>query len=82
MDNISNKLLHIVSDLCITRDAITSLQSLVSLTFDNNNLEVTVCISFSYIIEDTLKQVREKHKPDIIAAVEERKKGDAISLGY
>ncbi|CAI9268107.1 unnamed protein product [Lactuca saligna] len=68
-------------DLCTTRDAgdaITSMQSLVSSTFDSSNLVVTACISFSYVTEDTLQQLREKHRPDVIAAVEERKRGDAI----
>ena len=77
----NNKFLHTGPDLCTTRDAgdaITSMQSLVSSTFDSSNLVVTACISFSYVTEDTLQQLREKHRPDVIAAVEERKRGDAI----
>ncbi|KAL4560558.1 hypothetical protein LXL04_032711 [Taraxacum kok-saghyz] len=68
-------------DLCTTRDAgdaITSMQSLVGSTFDSSNLVVTACISFSYVTDNTLQQLREKHRPDVIAAVEERNKGAAI----
>ncbi|XP_076889391.1 uncharacterized protein LOC143540133 [Bidens hawaiensis] len=59
-------------------DAITLLQSLVGSTFDSSNLVVTACISFSYVTEDTLQQLRQKHRPDVIAAVQERTKGDNL----
>ncbi|KAI3512087.1 hypothetical protein L1887_19271 [Cichorium endivia] len=68
-------------ELCTTRDAgdaITSMQSLVGSTFDSSNLVVTACISFSYVTEDILQQLREKHRPDVKAAIEERNKGDLI----
>ncbi|KAI3826213.1 hypothetical protein L1987_00258 [Smallanthus sonchifolius] len=59
-------------------DAITLLQSLVGSTFDSSNLVVTACISFSYVTEDTLQQLRQKHRPDVIAAVQERTKGEHL----
>ncbi|KAJ0959643.1 hypothetical protein HanPSC8_Chr00c004g0798831 [Helianthus annuus] len=55
-------------------DAITLLQSLVGSTFDSSNLIVTACISFSYVTEDTLQTLRQKHRPDVIAAVQEKNK--------
>ncbi|KAJ0958405.1 putative Rab-GTPase-TBC domain-containing protein [Helianthus annuus] len=59
-------------------DAITLLQSLVGSTFDSSNLIVTACISFSYVTEDTLQTLRQKHRPDVIAAVQERTKGENL----
>ncbi|KAK1411836.1 hypothetical protein QVD17_32624 [Tagetes erecta] len=59
-------------------DAITLLQSLVGSTFDSSNLVVTACISFSDVTEDTLHTLRQKHRPDVIAAVQERTKGENL----
>ncbi|GJX14509.1 TBC1 domain family member 8B-like protein isoform X2 [Tanacetum coccineum] len=56
-------------------DAITLLQSLVGSTFDSSNLVVTACISFSNVTEDILQNLRNKHRPDVVAAVQERIKG-------
>ncbi|KVH99977.1 Rab-GTPase-TBC domain-containing protein [Cynara cardunculus var. scolymus] len=59
-------------------DAITLLQSLVGSTFDSSTLVVTACISFSYVTEDMLQQLRQKHRPDVVAANEERNKGELV----
>ncbi|KAJ0690986.1 putative Rab-GTPase-TBC domain-containing protein [Helianthus annuus] len=59
-------------------DAIILLQSLLGSTFDSSNLVVTACISFMDVTEDTLQQLRAKHRPDVIAAVEERLKGEHL----
>ncbi|XP_071742694.1 uncharacterized protein, partial [Rutidosis leptorrhynchoides] len=57
-------------------DAITLLQSLVGSTFDSSNLVVTACISFSNVTEDILENLRQKHRPDVVTAVQERIKGE------
>ncbi|KAL8214451.1 hypothetical protein R6Q57_003900 [Mikania cordata] len=59
-------------------DTIILLQSLLGSTFDSSNLVVTACISFSDVTEDTLQNLRQKHRPDVIAAVEERIKGEHL----
>ncbi|KAK1426093.1 hypothetical protein QVD17_14761 [Tagetes erecta] len=59
-------------------DAIILIQSLLGSTFDSSNLVVTACISFADVTEDTLQQLRQKHRPDVIAAVEERTKGEHL----
>ncbi|KAI7729766.1 hypothetical protein M8C21_003072, partial [Ambrosia artemisiifolia] len=59
-------------------DAIILLQSLLGSTFDSSNLVVTACISFMDVTEDTLRELRDKHRPDVITAVEERIKGEHL----
>nr|XP_043611945.1 rab GTPase-activating protein 1-like [Erigeron canadensis] len=59
-------------------DAITLLQSLVGSTFDSSNLVVNASVSFSYVTEDILQNLREKYRPDVIAAVKERTKGEHV----
>ena len=59
-------------------DAITLLQSLVGSTFDSSTLVVTACISFSYVTQDMLQELRQKHRPDVVAAHEERNKGELV----
>ncbi|KAI3677113.1 hypothetical protein L1987_86737 [Smallanthus sonchifolius] len=59
-------------------DAIILIQSLLGSTFDSSNLVVTACISFSDVTEDTLQILRQNHRPDVIAAVEERTKGEHL----
>ncbi|XP_076918503.1 uncharacterized protein LOC143578943 [Bidens hawaiensis] len=59
-------------------DAIILLQSLLGTTFDSSNLVVTACISFSDVTENTLQRLRDKHRPDVIAAVEERLRGEHL----
>lgn len=36
---------------------------------------MTACISFSNVTEDILQNLRNKHRPDVVAAVQERIKG-------
>ncbi|KAK9068488.1 hypothetical protein SSX86_012602 [Deinandra increscens subsp. villosa] len=59
-------------------DTIILIQSLLGSTFDSSNLVVTACISFSDVTEDRLRELRQKHRPDVIAAVEERMKGEHL----
>ncbi|RXH80638.1 hypothetical protein DVH24_004552 [Malus domestica] len=59
-------------------DAITLLQSLVGSTFDSSQLVLTACMGFLAITESRLQELREKHRPSVLAIVEERsKKGQA-----
>ncbi|KAI3447633.1 hypothetical protein Pfo_004298 [Paulownia fortunei] len=59
-------------------DAITLLQTLAGSTFDSSQLVVTACIGFLTITEDRLQELREKHRPAILAAVEERARGGRV----
>ncbi|KAL0344598.1 UNVERIFIED_CONTAM: TBC1 domain family member 8 [Sesamum radiatum] len=56
-------------------DAITLLQTLTGSTFDSSQLVLTACMGFLTITEDRLQELREQHRPTIIATVEERAKG-------
>ncbi|XP_018499921.2 TBC1 domain family member 2A isoform X1 [Pyrus x bretschneideri] len=59
-------------------DAITLLQSLVGSTFDSSQLVLTACMGFLAITESRLQELREKHRPSVLAIVGERsKKGQA-----
>ncbi|KAM7526263.1 hypothetical protein LguiA_016165 [Lonicera macranthoides] len=53
-------------------DAITLLQNLVGSTFDSSQLVLTACMGFLTVTEDRLQQLREKHRPDVVAAAQER----------
>lgn len=39
---------------------------------------MTACVSFTNVTDDTLQKLRKKHRPDVIAAVEERTKGEHL----
>ncbi|KAI8015333.1 putative GTPase-activating protein AN11010 [Camellia lanceoleosa] len=56
-------------------DAITLLQSLAGSTFDSSQLVLTACMGFLSVTEDRLQDLREKHRPAVIEAVEELSKG-------
>ncbi|KAE9589300.1 putative Rab-GTPase-TBC domain-containing protein [Lupinus albus] len=56
-------------------DAVTLLQSLAGSTFDSSQLVLTACMGFQNINEVRLQDLRNKHRPAVIAAVEERSKG-------
>ncbi|XP_044461461.1 ecotropic viral integration site 5 protein homolog [Mangifera indica] len=56
-------------------DAITLLQSLAGSTFDSSQLVLTACMGFQNVNESRLQELRSKHRPAVIAAVEERLKG-------
>ncbi|XP_022861713.1 ecotropic viral integration site 5 protein homolog isoform X2 [Olea europaea var. sylvestris] len=60
-------------------DAITLLQSLTASTFDSSQLVLTACMGFLTITEDRLQGLREKHRPSVVAAIEERAKGGRVS---
>ncbi|GMI80641.1 hypothetical protein like AT3G55020 [Hibiscus trionum] len=56
-------------------DAVTLLQSLAGSTFDSSQLVLTACMGYQNVNEKRLHESREKHRPAVIAAVEERSKG-------
>ncbi|KAL8508887.1 hypothetical protein ACS0TY_016189 [Phlomoides rotata] len=60
-------------------DAITLLQTLTGSTFDSSQLVLTACMGFLTITEDRLQELREKHRPAIVAAIEGRAKGGPVS---
>lgn len=56
-------------------DAVTLLQSLAGSTFDSSQLVLTACMGYQNINEVRLQELRNKHRPAVIAAIEERSKG-------
>ncbi|CAA0829766.1 Ypt/Rab-GAP domain of gyp1p superfamily protein [Striga hermonthica] len=60
-------------------DAITLFQTLTGSTFDSSQLVLTACIGFLTINEDRLQELREKHRPAVLTAAEERDKGGRAS---
>ncbi|KAI9118836.1 hypothetical protein K1719_010281 [Acacia pycnantha] len=56
-------------------DAITLLQSLAGSTFDSSQLVLTACMGYQNVNEVRLQELRNKHRPAVMAAVEERSKG-------
>nr|DAD26016.1 TPA_asm: hypothetical protein HUJ06_027484 [Nelumbo nucifera] len=56
-------------------DAVTLLQSLAGSTFDSSQLVLTACMGYQIVNEAKLQELREKHRPEVIAAIEERSKG-------
>lgn len=56
-------------------DAVTLLQSLVGSTFDSSQLVLTACMGYQNVNEARLEELRNKHRPAVKAAVEERFKG-------
>ncbi|KAK9741459.1 hypothetical protein RND81_03G107700 [Saponaria officinalis] len=56
-------------------DAVTLLQSLAGSTFDSSQLVLTACMGFQNVNEARLQELRDKHRPSVLAAIEERSKG-------
>ncbi|ONK62391.1 uncharacterized protein A4U43_C07F3390 [Asparagus officinalis] len=56
-------------------DAITLLQSLAGSTFDSSQLVLTACMGYQGVNEIRLQELRNKHRPDVLAAMEERAQG-------
>ncbi|KAI3758014.1 hypothetical protein L6452_05560 [Arctium lappa] len=56
-------------------DAITLLQSLAGSTFDSSQLVLTACMGYQNVNESRLQVLRNKHRPAVEAALEERSKG-------
>ncbi|PWA46520.1 Rab-GTPase-TBC domain-containing protein [Artemisia annua] len=56
-------------------DAITLLQSLAGSTFDSSQLVLTACMGYHNVTESRLQVLRDKHRPTVEAALEERSKG-------
>lgn len=59
-------------------DAVTLLQSLAGSTFDSSQLVLTACMGYQDVNERKLQVLREKHRPAVLEAVEERSKGLCI----
>ncbi|XP_060186095.1 uncharacterized protein LOC132615509 isoform X3 [Lycium barbarum] len=56
-------------------DAVTLLQSLAGSTFDSSQLVLTACMGYQNVNEARLEVLRNKHRPAVKAALEERSKG-------
>lgn len=56
-------------------DAVTLLQSLTGSTFDSSQLVLTASMGYQNVNETRLRELRSKHRPSVIAALEERSKG-------
>ncbi|XP_020276979.1 TBC1 domain family member 8B-like isoform X2 [Asparagus officinalis] len=56
-------------------DAVTLLQSLAGSTFDSSQLVLTACMGYQAVNELILQDLRNKHRPAVLAALEERSKG-------
>ncbi|XP_061996467.1 uncharacterized protein LOC133714380 isoform X2 [Rosa rugosa] len=56
-------------------DAVTLLQSLAGSTFDSSQLVLTACMGYQNVNETRLQELRNKHRPAVINAIEERSKG-------
>lgn len=56
-------------------DAVTLLQSLAGSTFDSSQLVLTACMGYQNVNEPRLQELRNKHRPAVKAAIEERSKG-------
>ncbi|KAH6801666.1 Ypt/Rab-GAP domain of gyp1p superfamily protein [Perilla frutescens var. frutescens] len=56
-------------------DAVTLLQSLAGSTFDSSQLVLTACMGYQNVTEERLQELRNKHRPTIRAALDERSKG-------
>ncbi|XP_010554563.1 PREDICTED: TBC1 domain family member 8B-like isoform X2 [Tarenaya hassleriana] len=56
-------------------DAVTLLQSLAGSTFDSSQLVLTASMGYQSVQESRLLEMRGKHRPAVIATLEERSKG-------
>ncbi|XP_019196689.1 PREDICTED: rab GTPase-activating protein 1 isoform X3 [Ipomoea nil] len=56
-------------------DAVTLLQSLAGSTFDSSQLVLTACMGYQNVTESRLQELRNKHRPSVKAALEERSNG-------
>ncbi|ONK77010.1 uncharacterized protein A4U43_C02F2180 [Asparagus officinalis] len=56
-------------------DAVTLLQSLSGSTFDSSQLVLTACMGYQAVNENRLQDLGNKHRPAVLAAMEERSKG-------
>ncbi|GFP82808.1 tbc1 domain family member 8b [Phtheirospermum japonicum] len=53
-------------------DAVTLFQSLAGSTFDSSQLVLTACMGYQNVHEERLQELRNKHRPAVRAALEER----------
>eukprot|EP00250_Pteridium_aquilinum_P014765 c22188_g1_i1 orf=480-2690(-) len=52
-------------------DAVTMLQSSASATFDSSQLVLTACVGYQFVTESHLQQLRQKHRPQVLAMFSE-----------
>ncbi|CAN6471058.1 unnamed protein product [Victoria cruziana] len=55
-------------------DAVTLLQSLAGSTFDSSQLVLTACMGYQAVTEMKLQKLRKKHRPSVVALIDERAK--------
>ncbi|OAY74320.1 TBC1 domain family member 8 [Ananas comosus] len=55
-------------------DGVTLLQSLAGSTFDSSQLVLIACMGYQFVTEIKLQELRKKHRPEVLAALEERSK--------
>lgn len=55
-------------------DGVTLLQSLAGSTFDSSQLVLIACMGYQFVTEIKLQELRKKHRPEVLAAMEERSK--------
>lgn len=51
-------------------DAVTLLQTLAGSTFDSSQLVLIACMGYQNVKENRLRELRNKHRPAVIAAVQ------------
>lgn len=51
------------------------LQSLAGSTFDSSQLVLTACMGYQAVSEMKLEDLRKKHRPEVLAVMEERSRG-------
>lgn len=56
-------------------DAVTLLQSLAGSTFDSSQLVLTACMGYQAVNKIRLQDLRKKHRPTVLASMEERSRG-------
>lgn len=56
-------------------DAVTLLQALAGSTFDSSQLVLIACMGYQTVDEVNLEQLRKRHRPEVIAVMEERSRG-------
>ncbi|CAO2826206.1 unnamed protein product [Amaranthus hypochondriacus] len=56
-------------------DAVSLLQSLAGSTFDSSQLVLIACMGYQNVHEARLQELRDKHRPVVVSAIEQRSKG-------
>lgn len=53
-------------------DAVATLQSMATDTFDSSQLVLMACMGFQKVTQSRLEEFRLKHRPEVLAALQER----------